>query len=121
MAMDVDDQRYFTQQFQLVHKRISDSEKAQTAELHKVTNEQNAEIAKIKQSIETHKVESSQHSGAAVVAATEAAKKAVEQHNDESWVHNPVKTWGLVSAIAAVFTAIGAGLMWIIKHFQVQK
>ena len=121
MAMDVDDQRYFTQQFQLVHKRISDSEKAQTSELHKVTDEQNNKIAEISKAIGEHKVESSQHSGAAVRAASEAAAAAVKDHNDESWVHNPVKTWGLIGSIVGALAAVGGFVWWFIKHFQVSK
>jgi hypothetical protein len=118
MPMDGEDHRYFTQQFGLVHKRITESEKSQTGELHKVTEDQNKKIAEIQSSIETHKVESSTHNGAAISAAAAAAMAAVKEHNDESWVHNPVKTWTLIGAIAGVFTAIGAGLMWIFKHFK---
>ncbi len=118
MPMDVEDQRYFTNQFNMVHKRITESEKAQTGELHRVTKEQNTEIAEIKQSIASHTVQSDTHPSAAVAAAVAAAEAAVKAHNDESWVHNPVKTWTLIGAIAGVFTAIGAGLMWIFKHLK---
>lgn len=116
MAMDVEDQRYFTQQFGLVHKRITESEKAQTSELHRVTNDQNEKLAKLDKSIEAHKAESSTHNGAAISAAAAAAEAAVKEHNEESWVHNPVKTWGLFAAVAGTFAAIGAGLMWLFKQ-----
>ena len=117
MPMDLDDQRFFAREFGLVHKRITESEKTQTGELHRVTNDQNEKLSKLKESIETHKVESSQHNGAAISAAAAAAEAAVKAHNDESWVHNPVKTSSLVATLAAIFTALGAGIMWVIKHF----
>jgi hypothetical protein len=118
VPMDVEDQRYFTQQFGLVHKRITESERSQTGELHRVTEDQNKKIAQLQQSIETHKVESATHNGTAVNAAAAAAKLAVDEHEDDSWVHNPVKTWKLLGAIAAFFGLLGAGVMWLIKHFK---
>lgn len=116
MPMDRDEQRYFDDKFSQVHKRITDSERAQTAELHRVTVAQNAQIAEIKTAINEHKVESATHKDAALVSATEAARKAVESHRDTSWIHNPVKTWTLIGAIVGVAAVLGGLVLWIIKH-----
>lgn len=117
--MDKEEQRYFDDKFGQVHKRITDSQEAQTAELHRVTIEQNKEIAEIKESISTHKVESATHDGNAIAAAAAAARKAVDDHREDSWIHNPLKTWAMLGGIAGVVGAVGALVMWIAKHFHV--
>lgn len=118
MPMDREDMKYFDEKFGQVHKRITESKEQQTAELHRATLDQNSTISELKQAIEAHKVESSTHKDAAVVAATEAARKAVQGHNDESWVHNPAKSVGLLAGLAAIAGAIGAGINWVIKHLS---
>lgn len=118
MPMDREDLKYFDEKFGQVHKRITESEKAQTGELHKVTDDQNRKITEIREAISAHKLESATHHNAAGAVATEAARKALEGHREDSWLHNPVKTWTLIGAIGGVFAMIGAGIMWVIKHFK---
>jgi len=119
--MDLEEQRYFDDKFCFDDTPTTESKEAQTAELHRLTVDQNHKIAEIKLAIDTHKIESATHKDAAIVAATEAARKAVEEHRENSWMHNPQRAWGLIAAITAVAAAVASCISWLIKQFSSTK
>lgn len=121
MRLDNEDLRYLDDKFGQLHKRITESEKSQTNELHRVTEDQNRKIADVKQAIEVHKTESDSRRSAVEATASEAARKAVAEHSDKSWLHNPSKSWRLAAAIVTVSGGIAALFIWLAKLIFITK